>query len=87
VLAGDAEGVLVDNVLVRLSVALPVVDVPAEGLEERVDELSAHLGLVVRPGAIVASVALEAIYELMYNIRGRVGTETGLVRRHCIVGG
>jgi len=43
----DLDRVLVDDVLVGLGVALLVVDVPAEGFEERVDELAADLGLVV----------------------------------------
>ena len=50
--AADLDGVLVDDVLVGLGVAGPVVDVPAEGLEERVDELAADLGLVVVAGEI-----------------------------------
>ena len=45
--AADLDGVLVDDVLVGLGVALRVVDVPAEGLEEGVEELAAELGLVV----------------------------------------
>ena len=48
--AADLDGVLVDHVLVGFGVALLVVDVPAEGLEEGVDELAAELGLVVLAG-------------------------------------
>ena len=43
----DFDGVFVDDVLVGLGVALLVVNVPAEGLEERVEEFAADLGFVV----------------------------------------
>src|SRR5207253_10183195 len=46
--AADLDGVFVDDVLVGLGVAGAVVDVPAGGGEEGVDEFSAGLGVVVR---------------------------------------
>jgi hypothetical protein len=40
-------GVLVDDLFIGLGVALLIVDIPSEGLEERVQELLAELDFVV----------------------------------------
>ena len=45
--AADLDRVFVDDVLVGFGVALLVVDVPAEGLEEWVEKLVAELSFVV----------------------------------------
>ena len=50
--------------LVSVGVAPLVVDVPAEGLEEGVDELAAELGLVVAARAVGVAVAREALDEV-----------------------
>src|SRR5439155_25415664 len=57
----DLDGVLVDDVLVGLGVTLLVVDVPAEGLEEGIEEFAAELGFVVLRRAVGILVALEAL--------------------------
>ena len=49
-----------DHVLVLLGVALDVAHVPAEGLEEGVDELDAHAGLFVVGPLVDVQVAGEA---------------------------
>lgn len=56
--------VLVDHVLVRFGVALLVVHVPAERLEERVQELTPELGLVVTAGAVRLPVPVESFDEI-----------------------
>ena len=43
----DADGVLVDDITVGLGVSGGVVDIPTKGLEERIEEIAAELGLVV----------------------------------------
>ena len=62
--AADADRVLMDHVLVGFGVAVLVVHVPAECLEERVNELAAELGLVVLARAAGVAVALEALDKL-----------------------
>jgi len=57
----DADGVLVDDLLVGLSPALRVVHVPTEGFEERVDILPAQLGLAVAALEVVLAVLLERL--------------------------
>ena len=57
----DFDGVFVDDVLVGLGVALLVVHVPAEGFEERVEELAAELGFVVVGRAVGVAVAVEPL--------------------------
>jgi len=54
----------VDHVLVVLPAPLPVVHVPTQGLEERVNELDAHLGLFVRGLLVMVQVALKAFDQL-----------------------
>ena len=62
--AADADGVLVDDFLVRLRVAAFVVHVPAEGLEERIQELLPELRLVVRARQVRLALALEALDQI-----------------------
>ena len=45
--SADANGIFVDYFLVGIGIALAVKDVPAEGLEQRINELFAELGLIV----------------------------------------
>ena len=61
--AGDLYGGLVDHVLVRLGLAGLVGHVPAERLEEGVDEFLADLRLLVAGGAVGVDVALEALHQ------------------------
>ena len=61
--AADLDGILVDDIFVRFGVALLVVDVPAEGLEERIEELPPQLGFVVALALIGFAVLLEAVDE------------------------
>ncbi len=61
--AGDFQGFLVDNVLVGLSVAGGVVDVPTEGGEERVEEFATQLGLLVVGVEVGIEVAAESVDE------------------------
>ena len=62
--AAHLDGLLVHHVLVGLGVALLVGDVPAQRLEEGVDELAADLGFVVRAAAIAVQVGAEALDEI-----------------------
>jgi hypothetical protein len=48
----DPDGVLVDDVLVRLGVSIAIVDVPAQGLEKRIDEFEPDLGFVIASGMV-----------------------------------
>src|SRR5207249_530945 len=57
----DLDGVFMDNVFVGFGVTLLVVDVPAEGLEERIEEFAAEPGFVVLRRAVGILVALEAL--------------------------
>ncbi len=66
-------GVLVDHVLVGLGSPLLVVDVPPQRFEKGVNELQAHLGLVVAPGAVGFQVALEALDQVKDCLRGGHG--------------
>ena len=82
--AADFDGILVDDVLVRLGEALPVVDVPTEGLEQGVDELVADGGLAEQRAAVLVVVALEELDQFDDLLRGRHGTSTcrdGMVAR------
>ena len=47
--AAHLDGVLMDHILVGLGKPLLVIDIPAQGLEERIDKLSSNLGLIVVP--------------------------------------
>jgi CheY-like chemotaxis protein len=71
-LAADLNGVFVDDVLVRFSQPLLVVDVPAEGLEEGVEELAAELRFVVAACRLVRlAIALEVLDQLTKDRRRR----------------
>jgi hypothetical protein len=54
----------VDDVLVRFGVVLLVVNGPAEGFEERVEEFAADLGFVVVGRFVGFAVAVEALDEV-----------------------
>jgi hypothetical protein len=62
--AGGFDGVCVDYILVVFSAALLVINVPAEGLEERVKEFTANLGFVVVAGLVSFAVALKAFNQI-----------------------
>src|SRR5262249_47739467 len=59
----DLDRGLVDHVLVGLGVALLIIHVPAEALEEGVDEFLANLGLVVVGRQVGVGVAAEEIHQ------------------------
>ena len=67
--AADLDRVLVDDIFVRLGVPSLVVDVPAEQLEHRVDELGPDLCLVVRSGFVRREVAIEP-FDKLYKFFG-----------------
>ena len=89
--AADAEGVirrlggpahldriLVDHILVGLGVVLAVGHIPAQGLEERVEEFAAQLRLVVVPGAVGGGLIAKALDELADGVRcGHAGLPPG----------
>lgn len=83
-----ADGILVDDVFVGLGVAGAVVHVPTEGLEQRVDELVARLGLVVAAGPIGLAVAAKALHQFGDDLRrgsghgGLLGARTQPTRGH-----
>jgi hypothetical protein len=54
----------VDDVLVSLGIALFVVDIPAQGLEKRVDELGADLGLVIFARLVSRALRLEPLNQI-----------------------
>lgn len=60
----DPQRILEDHVLVRLRQSLFVIHVPAEALEERIDELLPDLRLVERAGLVVVEMARERLDEL-----------------------
>ena len=57
-------GVCVDYILVGFSAALLVINIPAEGFEERVKEFTANLGFVVMAGLVSLAVALKAFHQI-----------------------
>ncbi|MDP8215106.1 MAG: hypothetical protein RAO92_04335 [Candidatus Euphemobacter frigidus] len=61
--ATDFDGVFGDDVLVSLGVALLIVDVPAQGLEERIDELGANVGFLVTGTFISFQVSVEYFHQ------------------------
>lgn len=63
--AADFDGILVDDVLVGVGVALLVVDIPAEGLPEGVEVFAAELRLVVAGGLVVLDMGLEIFDDFM----------------------
>ena len=52
-----------DDIFVRLSVALLIGDIPPERLEERIEKLSAHLGFVITLALVGLDVLLETLDE------------------------
>ena len=62
--SADLDRILVHKVLVRLGVARFVVHVPAEGLEEWIDEFQPDLSFVVLTGAVGISITLEPFDEI-----------------------
>jgi len=50
-----------NDVLVSLGVAAFVVNVPAEGLEERIDELVPELSLFISAGEVGVTVAVKKL--------------------------
>ena len=58
--AAHADGVLVNDVFVGFGVALLVVNVPAQRLEERIKEFAAQLGFVVLAGFVSVELLFEA---------------------------
>jgi hypothetical protein len=61
---GGFVGVCVDYILVGFSAALLVINIPAEGFEERVKEFTANLGFVVMAGLVSLAVALKAFHQI-----------------------
>jgi hypothetical protein len=59
----DLNSILMDDVLVGFSVALLVVDVPAQGFKEGVNELLSKLGFVVCTRAVGFAIALKPLNE------------------------
>jgi hypothetical protein len=59
----------VDDVLVRLDPPGLVGHVPAEGVEQRVDELLPEAGFVVLVGPVVGGVAVEPLDQLDDGLR------------------
>ena len=67
--AADFYDIFVDNVLVGFGVSGLVVDVPSEGLEERVDKLVADLGFAISAPVIIAAVSGESLCEGLHGLR------------------
>ncbi len=61
----DLDGVLVDDILIGVGIAAGIVDIPAEGIEEGIEEFAAELGFVVSAGAVVVAAALETLDKLI----------------------
>ena len=60
----DFDCVLADDIFVCFGATLLVIDVPAEGLKEQIEELAAELGFVVLWRAVSVLVALETFDEI-----------------------
>jgi len=75
--AADPDRVLVDHVLVGLGVTGDIVQIPAQRPEERIDELPAELGLVVRAGGVGREVFGETRNKIK-NLLGSLHDETPL---------
>ena len=69
--AADFNGILVDDVLVSLGIALLVVDIPAQGFEERVNELGADLGLIIFAGLVSLALRVKPLNQLQYFLWNR----------------
>jgi len=69
-IAPDLDRILGDDVLVGLGPALPVADVPAEFLEERLDELGAELSFLIAGAFVGGEVALEDFDQAFDLLRG-----------------
>jgi len=67
----NLDSVFVDYVLVSLGVALLIVDVPPQGLEQGIDKLQAYRGLVVAAGAVGIQVAVKPLDQFKDSFRGR----------------
>ena len=65
----DADRVFVNDLLVGLGVALAVEDVPAQGLEEGVEELAAKLRFVVGAGAVRLDLGLKTLDQFLHDRR------------------
>ena len=65
--SAHANRVLVDDLFIGVGVALAIVDVPTEGLEQRIDELLAELGLVVLAGLIGRPMGLEPLDQFAHD--------------------
>lgn len=65
----DLDRVLGDDVLVGLGVTLLVIDVPAQGLEEGVDELGADVGFLVTGSLIGLQVPVKDFHQPLNFIR------------------
>ncbi len=72
------DGVLVDNFLVGLGVALLVDNIPAQRLKERSNKFNASLRFIVRGAGVMVSVA-----PVVFNQRGN--SSAGLMRRVDVV--
>lgn len=67
--AADLERISVDYVFVSVGVSRVIINVPAEGFDERVQELTAKLGFVVPTGIIVLQMVREDVYWATNGIR------------------
>ncbi len=54
--SSDLDGILVNDVLVGIGIALFIVDIPAEGFPEGVKEFATNLGFVITTGFVVVDV-------------------------------
>ena len=61
-----------DDLFVGFVVALAIVDVPAEGFEEGVEEFAAELGLAVAGLPVLIAMQGEALDEIDDGVGGRV---------------
>ena len=61
--AADLDGIFMDDIFIRLGVALLIGDIPPERLEERIEKLPTHLGFVVALALVGFAVLLEAVDE------------------------
>lgn len=59
-----------DNVLVGFSKALLVVYIPSQGLEERINEFSSNLGLVVMSGFVGCQVIFKSAPQSTISLGG-----------------
>ena len=69
--AADLDGIFMDDIFIRLGVALLIGDIPSERLEERIEKLPAQLGFVITLALVGLAVLFEPINE-GGNERGRL---------------